>query len=268
MNNLKILPGETIDNNELCAIFKCSTQGGMRRSHKTGTLVIISNHVKSIYVDRRQGNILHYTGMGTKGDQSLEFMQNKTLAESGRNNIEVHLFEVFKAGEYTYDGRVELEEKPYTEPQRDAEGNSRLVWIFPLRLVSGAPPTIDRDKIENLKAIKDKMARSLSDQELEARAKFYNGVPDSREVSGRQFSRNSVISELAQRRAKGICGLCGNPAPFKRKDGTPYLETHHIIWLSEGGKDSIDNTVALCPNCHRKMHVIKSKNDVNKLKRR
>ncbi|WP_296863638.1 HNH endonuclease [Thermosyntropha sp.] len=29
----------------------------------------------------------------------------------------------------------------------------------------------------------------------------------------------------------------------------------HIEWLSRGGTDTIDNTVALCPNCHRKMHV-------------
>lgn len=24
-------------------------------------------------------------------------------------------------------------------------------------------------------------------------------------------------------------------------------------WLSNDGEDTIDNTIALCPNCHRKM---------------
>ena len=40
-----------------------------------------------------------------------------------------------------------------------------------------------------------------------------------------------------------------------------------MIWLSQGGQDSIENTVALCPNCHRKMHIINDQADVAKLKR-
>ena len=44
-------------------------------------------------------------------------------------------------------------------------------------------------------------------------------------------------------------------APFLRiKDDTPFLEVHHIQPLAEGGKDTVKNTVALCPNCHREAH--------------
>ena len=32
-------------------------------------------------------------------------------------------------------------------------------------------------------------------------------------------------------------------------------------------EDTIDNTVALCPNCHRKMHIVKDIDDINKLKK-
>ena len=32
-------------------------------------------------------------------------------------------------------------------------------------------------------------------------------------------------------------------------------------------EDAIDNTVALCPNCHRKMHIVKDIDDINKLKK-
>ena len=267
INDLKIQPGETIDNQELCAIFKCSPQGGMRRSHETGTLVIISNHIKSIYDDRRVGNVFHYTGMGTKGPQSLEFAQNKTLAESSNLGVDVHLFEVLKDKEYTYVGKVELAGEPYRESQRDAGGTSRLVWMFPLKLVSGKMPIIDKDKIERLAALKDKKATKLSDQVLEERAQSNSGLPGNREISIIQYDRNPWVSEFAKRRAKGKCQLCGQPAPFECKDGTPYLETHHIIWLSEGGADTVDNTVALCPNCHRKMHILNSIDDIQKLKR-
>ena len=55
-----MLQGQVINNDELCEIFKCSTQGGMRRSYKTNTLVLVSNHVKSIYDDKWIDNILHY----------------------------------------------------------------------------------------------------------------------------------------------------------------------------------------------------------------
>ena len=59
-----------------------------------------------------------------------------------------------------------------------------------------------------------------------------------------------------------LSAFCSCPAPFKDKNGRPYLESHHIIWLAKGGADSIDNTIALCPNCHRKMHVINAAADV------
>ena len=87
--------GTILNNEELCEFFSCSTQGGMRRSHTTNTLVIVSNHIKSIYDDRWLEETFHYTGMGTKGDQSLDFSQNKTLSESNENGVSVHLFEVF-----------------------------------------------------------------------------------------------------------------------------------------------------------------------------
>src|SRR6476646_5518218 len=100
--------GEDVNNKRLCGIVKCSTQGGMRRSKKTGTLVLVSNHVQSIYNDRWIGSSLHYTGMGSEGNQRLAFMQNRTLAESNTNGIDVHLFEVNRPEVYTYAGRVGL----------------------------------------------------------------------------------------------------------------------------------------------------------------
>ena len=73
---IKLNKGDIIKNEELVEIFKCSTQGGMRRSHKTNTLVLVSNHIKSIYSDRWYGKELHYTGMGSTGNQTLG-AQNK-----------------------------------------------------------------------------------------------------------------------------------------------------------------------------------------------
>ena len=79
------------------------------------------------------------------------------------------------------------------------------------------------------------------------------------------YKRDAYIAEDAKQRANGICQLCKQKAPFIDKKGKPYLECHHVIWISQGGADAIENTVALCPNCHRKMHNIASQEDVDYL---
>lgn len=131
--NLEI--GQIINNNTLMSIFKCSQQGGMRKSNTTNTLVIVTDYTRGIYHDKWIGGVLHYTGMGLSGDQDINYMQNRTLNESGFNGIDVHLFEVMEPGEYTYCGRIELVSKPYTEIQPDQDGKNRIVWMFPVRPV-------------------------------------------------------------------------------------------------------------------------------------
>ena len=128
-SELKI--GQTFSNIEIAEIFKCSTQGGMRRSKKTNSLVLISDQTK-LYHDRWQGNILHYTGMGQIGDQDFLYMQNRTLYESNTNGVDIHLFEVHRSKEYTYCGIMKLASSPYWSTQPDITGNMRQVCMFPL----------------------------------------------------------------------------------------------------------------------------------------
>ena len=79
--------------------------------------------------------------------------------------------------------------------------------------------------------------------------------------------RSADVAAYTRNRANGICDLCGNSAPFFDKDGVPYLESHHVITLAAGGPDVIYNTVALCPNCHRKIHMLDSVEDFEFLKK-
>lgn len=79
--------------------------------------------------------------------------------------------------------------------------------------------------------------------------------PQKKIVQATVFDRNPYVVAEVLERAKGICERCKTNAPFLRKsDGTPYLEVHHIIPLSENGDDTVENTIALCPNCHRELH--------------
>ena len=263
--NIPLKPKDVIDNAQLREIFKCSPQGGMRRSHKTNTLVLISNHVGSIYADRWIDEVLHYTGMGQSGDQELDATQNKTLNESQTNGVEVHLFEVFVDKEYTYVGQVQLTESPYQETQPDKDGEGRRVWVFPLRLLSGAPTVLDEPSYRAEAERRAKKAARLSDNELKNMIAKTRRKTGTRKTHAIQYDRDPYIAEWAKRRSGGICQLCDQSAPFLNSKGEPYLESHHIIWLSKGGDDTIENTVALCPNCHRKMHVVNASEDREKL---
>ena len=262
-----IKTGDILDNKMLTSVFKCSNQGGMRRSLKTNTLVIISDPYKAIYEDRWISNVFHYTGMGMKGNQRLAFAQNKTLAGSSKNKVNVHLFEVHQKQRYTYIGEMRLADLPYEAEQPDADGIIRKVWMFPLKLKNQQcsleiPEQLFREKQKK----KDLEAKQLSDDILAQRVAHAPKKSGSRIVSAMIYERNAAVKEYSRRRANGICQLCEDNAPFHDKQGIPFLETHHIKWLSDDGEDSIENTVALCPNCHRKMHLLNLKTDVDKLK--
>ncbi len=97
-------------------------------------------------------------------------------------------------------------------------------------------------------AINDKISRR---QRL-AKAKR---IPMHLVVAQFVFQRNpDVVAEVLDR-ANGHCELCKQPAPFFRaSNGSPYLEVHHKLKLAEHGEDSVENAIAVCPNCHRQAH--------------
>ncbi|MCS0405631.1 HNH endonuclease [Vibrio parahaemolyticus] len=69
------------------------------------------------------------------------------------------------------------------------------------------------------------------------------------------YRRDPDVVAEALYRAEGFCEKCKEKAPFiKHSNGEPYLEVHHIIPLSQGGLDSLENVISLCPNCHREIH--------------
>jgi len=66
-----------------------------------------------------------------------------------------------------------------------------------------------------------------------------------------RFKRNlSLVTDLKKKYNK--CQLCD--FTFKKKNGEYYNEIHHIIPLSQNGKDQEINSLIVCANCHRKLH--------------
>jgi 5-methylcytosine-specific restriction enzyme A len=85
--------------------------------------------------------------------------------------------------------------------------------------------------------------------------------PQRRLVTGNQFLRSATVRTSVLQRSMGRCEYC-SVLGFELPDGRIFLETHHIVPLSENGVDHITNVIALCPNHHREAHYGKSKFDI------
>ncbi len=77
--------------------------------------------------------------------------------------------------------------------------------------------------------------------------------PTKHPTSGAAYDRDPEVRRRVLTRASGKCELCGEKG-FVTVSGSVYLETHHVIPLSEKGPDAVENVVALCPNHHRQAH--------------
>lgn len=84
-----------------------------------------------------------------------------------------------------------------------------------------------------------------------------------------KYQRNPLISAYALKRANYLCELDASHKTFQQENSRNYVEGHHVIPMhaQEDFEHSIDvpeNIVALCPNCHRKVHLsnVETKNEI------
>lgn len=123
---------------------------------------------------------------------------------------------------------------------------------------------------EQAKAIRD-----IAESAYDTRVKALRDTPTARleelnrsagharrETSGSTFVRNPIVIELRRRRADYCCEQPGcNWKGFAPDGSDPFVEVHHIHPLAEGGPDTLHNTAALCPNCHRAAHYAVDRSD-------
>jgi 5-methylcytosine-specific restriction enzyme A len=115
--------------------------------------------------------------------------------------------------------------------------------------------SISLTKLKEEEEAEIKVSAQASSEERKNEIAEKSTKPERMRVFSFTYRRNPHIAAEALYRASGCCEQCKKPAPFFRaSDGTPFLEIHHVKPLAEGGHDSLDNVMALCPNCHRKVH--------------
>lgn len=110
-------------------------------------------------------------------------------------------------------------------------------------------------QIESLNKIgKAKAVGCIEERVLRERAMCSLSEPAARISERAEYSRNPDVILSVLIRARGRCEMpeCGT-SPFKKPDGTPFLEVHVITPLSQGGEDMLTNAAGLCPNCRREV---------------
>lgn len=103
-------------------------------------------------------------------------------------------------------------------------------------------------------------AKQLSRKQLVEQAKKVK-PNNSQKAETTVYYRSPYIKELVKQFANGKCQLCKKQAPFFDRNNKPYLEEHHVKCLADEGTDTVDNVVAICPNCHRKVHILEADED-------
>ncbi|HEX7711063.1 MAG TPA: HNH endonuclease signature motif containing protein [Sphingomonadaceae bacterium] len=115
------------------------------------------------------------------------------------------------------------------------------------RIVGHIPPDVIAARATNAAWVSSTAINDLAEDEAA------NPDPEYRRRMSGSYVRDNNVRATVLKRAKGSCEYCNKPG-FKKSDGKPYLETHHVIALSEQGVDRSDNVIALCANDHRRAH--------------
>lgn len=150
----------------------------------------------------------------------------------------------------------------------DSHGEPYIKGYLPAKNVgTNTIDSIVRSLERNMFIFQSDRKPTADDVELEQRTKRLRKIIDlNKRPIGQQvpkklastttvYYRDPEIKAWVLECANGRCEACGAGAPFLLPDGNPYLEVHHMIPLAQGGPDIIENAVALCPNCHRKVHL-------------
>lgn len=207
INNINI--GDVFTRDQLMAIFKISGQSGIMKTNTLNCLVLTTSEENGVYDDGLVENgLITYTGEGLTGDQTIT-KNNKSIYESKENDLPMYLFSKDKNRKYIFEGRVELNGEPYQVTEKDIEGNNRLVWKFPLKVVAYEEKEVD-EKVKEVSyqivEIENKIYSEYDEEQNELQ--FVEGNVNIRKYrkTDRKIKRNSKPDYVAEEVVKSIQG--------------------------------------------------------------
>jgi 5-methylcytosine-specific restriction enzyme A len=197
-----------------------------------------------------------YYGEGQHGD--MPFVRgNKAILEQAENGKSLLLFRTLGKGKgVRFMAELGVAGWEY-QPGPDVNGDMRQAIVFKLvPLDAGSDDLLDAPlpSSSNLAQLRQ---RALEAAKIDGGGAAKTGSPRI------YYERSKAVRDYVLTRAKGICENCDQPAPFSRKDGSLYLEPHHVRRVSDGGPDHPSWVAGVCPNCHREIHHGKEGDAIN-----
>lgn len=216
---------------------------------------VVTIHGKEVLVKEAELGQRVKIQIQTEGEKAAiaEVIKPETqepLTEEGKTEAvdsEDEVMEVLGIAEST--PSVELDTDTDSTHSEDGDSNQE-------RSPDNEDAETDRDAEEEIPS-STKSSSELDELRTKAEESAVENVPNSTTSTTRktsEYTRSQSVVEYVKARARGECEGCGEPAPFTSKTGEPYLHAHHTHELGEGGSDTPETVIALCPNCHYRVH--------------
>lgn len=194
--------------------------------------------------------VFSYSGEGQVGDMQFKG-GNRSVRDHAQDGRALYLFKSLGKGKsQRYMGEFVLANHSIRRGP-DRNGDERDIIVFHLMRVDAS-----QDIPKEAAPPADSTPNALAVARINALAACTGpgGAADMVAVQT-LYERSKAVRDYVLMRALGVCECCAKAAPFKRTDGSPYLEVHHTTRLPDGGLDHPKHTAAICPNCHREIHI-------------
>lgn len=251
---LRFVVGQVYDRQtEIHDLFGGGRQSGISASAKVPAIFIFTGESGEQfgYADKHgPDGVLSYTGEGQSNDMTLT-KGNLAILEHAKTGRAIHVFKALgKSQGQRYMGEYACASHEWRDGH-DKHGNVRKVVAFNL-----VPVGLELERPELVEDSDESDSRLSLEQlrELALAAAASAGPGSKSDALRTNYRRSKRISDYVLKRADGKCESCKKPAPFIKKNGSPYLEPHHVNRLSDGGLDDPHYMGAVCPDCHREIH--------------
>ena len=135
----------------------------------------------------------------------------------------------------------------------------RQLKSFPLsKLAFNKIDEITISKLAEIENIENENCTNLNELRI-LELKYSNATPKVKEIISRKIERGAIsrfVKKINNYECQVCKGLGLNPYGFIKLNGERFIETHHIIPVSEMEQGSLGvlNLITVCPNHHRQMH--------------
>ena len=194
---------------------------------------------------------------------SGDYSKYKDIMDDNDPDIVEKLF----GGEFTIAQAFQALEKRRKKESREEKQNKTTAKAYDSEQVEQAEGLLDtgseveqdgegltEEQISDLMIDPMKLGDDLSDKSLdemvEAGAKMEGYEPHKQDWKNRERI-DPAIRKAVMARDNNTCQCCKKGGP----DYVDILDLHHIVEVFLGGEDSVANSITLCLNCHKQVHL-------------